>query len=154
MECAAMAGVSLTAVDGEAHAALRAMRYAASLEFDTNEPYVALWIGTDGVYGWRMLGDSIAGEMRYPAPEHTDLADALRDLVHGPVLDCALVGGEIDLLDGVGFTLADIGDILGCTTLPFECSVLGTCTPPLDDPLLHEPSAAVAFGLALRGVSE
>ena len=51
--------------------------------------------------------------MRYPAPEHADLADALRDLAHGPALDCALVSGEIDLLDGVGFSLADIARRVG-----------------------------------------
>jgi hypothetical protein len=113
-----------------------------------------LWIGTDGVYGWRIVDDSIAGEMRYPAPEHADLADALRDLVHGPVLDCALVSGEIDLLEGVGFSLADIADVLGCTVLPFECAALGGLVRPLDDELLHEPASAVAFGLALRGVLE
>ena len=154
MECAATAGISLTAVDGEPHAALRAMRYAASRELDQHEPYAALWIGTDGVYGWRIVDDSIAGEMRYPAPEHADLADALRDLVHGPVLDCALVSGEIDLLEGVGFSLADIADVLGCTALPFECAALGGLVRPLSDELLHEPAGAVAFGLALRGVLE
>jgi Tfp pilus assembly PilM family ATPase len=154
MECAATAGISLCAVDGEPHAALRAMRYAASRELDPLEPYVALWIGTDGVYGWRIVDDCIAGEMRYPAPEHADLADALRDLVHGPVLDCVLVSGEVDLLDGVGFSLADIADVLGCAVLPFECGALGGLVRPLTDELLHEPAGAVAFGLALRGVIE
>jgi Tfp pilus assembly PilM family ATPase len=154
MECAATAGISLSAVDGEPHAALRAMRYAASRELDPLAPYVALWIGTDGVYGWRIVDDSITGEMRYPAPEHTDLADALRDLAHGPELDCALVSGEVDLLDGVGFSLADIADVLGCTVLPFECAQLGGLVRPLSDDLLHEPAGAVAFGLALRGVIE
>jgi Tfp pilus assembly PilM family ATPase len=154
IECAAAAGISLTAIDGEPHAALRAMRYAASYELDPHEPYVALWIGTDGVYGWRIVDDRIAGEMRYPAPEHSDLADALRDLVHGPVLDCALLGGELDLLDSVGFSTADIADVLGCTVMPFECAALGGLARQLNDPLLHEPAGAVAFGLALRGVLE
>ncbi|HYS64061.1 MAG TPA: pilus assembly protein PilM [Paraburkholderia sp.] len=154
IECAASAGISLTAIDGEPHAALRAMRYAASHELDPHEPYVALWIGTDGVYGWRIVDDCIVGEMRYPAPEHADLADALRDLVHGPELDCALLSGEIDLLDGVGFSIADLADVLGCAVLPFECAALGGLARSLDDPLLHEPAGAVAFGLALRGVFE
>ncbi|ASV97925.1 type IV pilus biogenesis protein PilM [Paraburkholderia aromaticivorans] len=154
IECAAIAGISLTAIDGEPHAALRAMRYAAGYELDPHEPYVALWIGTDGVYGWRIVDDNIAGEMRYPAPEHPDLADALRDLARGPELDCALLSGEVELLDGVCFTSADIADVLGCTVLPFECAVLGGLERPLSDPLLHEPSGAVAFGLALRGVLE
>ena len=154
IECAAIAGISLTAVDGEPHAALRAMRYAASHELDPHEPYVALWIGTDGVYGWRIADDSITREMRYPAQEHTDLADALRDLVHGPELDCALVSGELDLLDGVGFSLADVADVLGCSVLPFECAALGGLARQLSDPLLYEPAGAVAFGLAMRGVLE
>jgi hypothetical protein len=98
------------------------MRYAAMHELDPCEPYVAVWIGTDGVHGWRMADGVIDGDMHYPAPEHTDLADALRDLTGGPRFDCALVGGEVDLLDGVGFSLADIGDVLGCSVLPFECA--------------------------------
>jgi hypothetical protein len=54
----------------------------------------------------------------------------------------------------VGFSLADIADVLGCTVLPFECAALGGLVRPLDDELLHEPASAVAFGLALRGVLE
>jgi hypothetical protein len=154
IECAASAGISLSAIDGEPSAALRALRYAASRELDPNEPYAAVWVGTDGVYGWRVVDGENVGEMRYPAPEHTDLADALRDLVHGPAFDCALIGGDIDLLDGVGLSLADIGDVLGCSVLPFECALLGSHARPLDDALLHEPAGAVAFGLALRGVLE
>jgi Tfp pilus assembly PilM family ATPase len=154
IECAASAGISLSAIDGEPHAALRAMRYAASRELEEQEAYAALWIGTDGVYGWRIVDDSIVREMRYPAPEHTDLADALRDLIQGPDFDCALLSGEVDLLDGVGFSVADIGDVLGCTVLPFECSALGGRARQLDDVLLYEPACAVAFGLALRGVIE
>ncbi|HEX7936160.1 MAG TPA: pilus assembly protein PilM [Paraburkholderia sp.] len=154
IECAAAAGISLTAIDGEPHAALRAMRYAASHELDPHEPYVALWIGTDGVHGWRLVDDRIAREMRYPAPEHADFADALRDLVHGPELDCALVSGEVDLLEGVGFSMADMADVLGCTVLPFECGALAGPARRQNDPLVYEPAGAVAFGLALRGVTE
>ncbi|MGF6731159.1 Tfp pilus assembly PilM family ATPase [Paraburkholderia youngii] len=154
IECAATAGISLSAIDGEPHAALRALRHAASRELDPNEPYAAVWVGTDGVYGWSVVDSANVGEMRYPAPEHADLADALRDLTHGPEFDCALIGGEIELLDSVGFSLAEIGDVLGCSALPFECALLGSHARPLDDALLHEPAGAVAFGLALRGVLE
>ncbi|OAJ59593.1 pilus assembly protein PilM [Paraburkholderia ginsengiterrae] len=154
IECAARAGISLTAIDGEPHAALRAMRYAANCELDPHEPYVALWIGTDGVYGWRIVDESIAGEMRYPAPEYSDLADALRDLGNGLEPGCALLSGEVDLLDGVGFSVADIADVLGCTVLPFECEALGGLVRPSSDSLLHAPAGAVAFGLALRGMLE
>ncbi len=69
-------------------------------------------------------------------------------------LGCALLGGEVELLDGVGFSVADLGDVLGCTVLPFECASLGDLRAPLPVELLHEPTCAVAFGLALRGVME
>ncbi|MGF6725656.1 Tfp pilus assembly PilM family ATPase [Paraburkholderia sp. GAS41] len=154
IECAAAAGVTLTAIDGEPHAALRALRHAAMLELEPHESYAAIWIGADGVYGWRIVDDAIAAEMRYPAPEHADLADALRDLAGGGAPGCALLGGEIDLLDGVGFSVADLGDVLGCTVLPFECVSLGDCARPLHAEMLRAPASAVAFGLALRGVME
>ncbi len=66
IECAAIAGISLTAIDGEPHAALRALRHAAALELDVNEAYAAIWVGADGVYGWRIVDDAIADEVRYP----------------------------------------------------------------------------------------
>lgn len=154
IECAAAAGVTLTAIDGEPHAALRAMRHTAMFELEPHESYAAIWIGADGVYGWRIQDEVIVADMRYPAPEHNDLADALRDLADGEVIGCAILGGEIELLDGVGFSIADLGDVLGCSMLPFECASLGKCAQPLPVELLREPTYAVAVGLALRGVME
>nr|WP_181969956.1 pilus assembly protein PilM [Paraburkholderia sp. DHOC27] len=154
IECAAAAGVTLTAIDGEPHAALRAMRHAAALELEPHETYVAVWVGADGVYGWRIEHAVIIADMRYPAPEHHDLADALRDLADGQEIDCALLSGELELLDGVGFTIADLGDVLGCMVLPFQCATLGECAQPVPRELMHEPNFAVAVGLALRGVME
>jgi Tfp pilus assembly PilM family ATPase len=154
IECAAAAGVTLTALDGEPHAALRAMRHAAMLELEPHESYAAIWVGVDGVYGWRIADEAIVAEVHYPAPEHNDLADALRDLVEGEVTGCALLGGELDLLDGVGFSVADVADVLGCTVRPFECASLGECARPFPLELLREPTFAVAAGLALRGVME
>jgi Tfp pilus assembly PilM family ATPase len=154
IECAAMAGVTLTVVDVEPHAALRALRHAATFELELHEPFVAIWIGSDGVYGWRVEEETIAEEIRYPSPEYSCVADALRDLAENNLNVCALVGGEIELLEGVCFSLADIGDVLGCSVLPFDCSSLsdGDVIPHSD--LLHEPAFAVAFGLALRGVAQ
>lgn len=154
IECAAMAGITLCAVDDEAHAALRAMRHAAAFELSPHEPYVALWIGAEGVRGWAMADDAIAREMRFPALEYADLVEALRDLAQGEQPGCAVVAGDIGLLRGVHFTLADIGDVLGCPVLPFECATLADPERPLAAVLSHDPSCAVAFGLALRGVCE
>jgi Tfp pilus assembly PilM family ATPase len=154
IECAAMAGITLSAVDDEAHAALRALRHAATFELPPNEPYVALWIGPEGVHGWAVADDAIVREMRFPALEYADLVEALRDLVQDEPPGCAIVAGDIALLGGVHFTLADIGNVLGCPTLPFECATLADPERPLLAELSHDPACAVAFGLALRGVSE
>ncbi|TXC88373.1 type IV pilus biogenesis protein PilM [Paraburkholderia azotifigens] len=154
IECAAMAGVTLTTVDVEPHAALRALRHAAKFELDLHDPYAAIWIGSDGVYGWRIEGETIADEIRYPSPEYSCVADALRDLAENNLSVCALVGGEIDLLEGVCFSLADIGDALGCSVLPFDCSSLSDGNVIPHSELMHEPSFAVAFGLALRGIAQ
>lgn len=154
IECAAMAGIALWAVDDEAHAALRAMRHAAAFELPPHEAWVALWIGADGVHGWFIAEESVARTMRFPALEHADLVEALRDLADAEQTGCALVAGDVAMLDGVHFSLADIGDVLGCPVLPFECAPLADADRPLDVNLLHDPSCAVAFGLAMRGVSE
>jgi Tfp pilus assembly PilM family ATPase len=154
IECAASAGISLTAIDGEPHAALWAMRYAAATELELNDEYVAVWVGSDGVYGWRIAEDEVAAHMRYPAPEHGSLADALRELGGGNELASVLVAGEVDLLDGVSLSVADIGDVLGCTALPFQCGLLGEVAQQHESELLRDPACAVAFGLAVRGVYE
>lgn len=154
VECAAIAGITLYAVDDEGHAALRAMRHAAAFELSPHEPYVAIWIGADGIRGWTVSDETVAREMRFPALEYEDLVEALRDLVRGEKVGCAVVAGEIGMLRGVHFSLADIGDALGCPVLPFECATLADPDRPLPLLLSHDPSCAVAFGLALRGVSE
>jgi Tfp pilus assembly PilM family ATPase len=154
IECAAVAGVTLTAIDGEPHAALRAMRHAAMLELDPQESYAAIWVGTDGVYGWRIEDETVVADMHYPAPEHDDLAHALRDLADGEAIGCAFLGGEVDLLDGVAFSIADLSDVLSCPVLLFQCATLGECARPVPMELLSEPTFAVAAGLALRGVME
>ncbi|WP_322106174.1 type IV pilus biogenesis protein PilM [Paraburkholderia sp. J41] len=154
IECAAMAGITLRTVDDEAHAALRAMRHAAAYELPPLEPWVALWIGQEGVYGWYLVDDSVVREMRFPALEHADLVEALRDLAGGRQAGCVQVAGDIAVLRGVNFSLADIGDALGAPVLPFECGPLADIERPLMASMLHDPACAVAFGLALRGVSE
>ncbi|WP_322047150.1 pilus assembly protein PilM [Paraburkholderia sp. J67] len=154
VECAAMAGIALCALDDEGHAALRAMRHAAAFELPPHEAWAALWVGSDGVHGWFLADDSIVRTMRFPALEHTDLVEALRDLAGSEQTGCAFVAGDLALLRGVHFSLADIGDVLGCPVLPFECAPLADADHPLETHLLHDPACAVAFGLAMRGVHE
>jgi Tfp pilus assembly PilM family ATPase len=154
LECAAIAGVSLTAVDSEPRAALRALRHAADHEPCVEDAYAALWVAPDGLYGWRIVDDAIAAEVRYPALEYAGIADALRDLGGGQTLGRALVAGELDLLEGVSFSLAEIADVLACGVVPFQCAAFGEVVRASDEKLLYEPGCAVAFGLALREVLE
>lgn len=156
IECAAMAGITLCALDDEAHAALRAMRHAAAFELPPHETWAALWVGVDGIHGWLVADESVTRRMRFPALEYADLVEALRDLASGAQVGCTLVSGDLSMLVGVQFSLADIGDVLGSPVLPFECAPLADADAeqPLDVSLLHDPSCVVAFGLALRGVSE
>jgi Tfp pilus assembly PilM family ATPase len=157
VEVAAAAGIVLSAVDGEPPSALRALCHAAEYELHEHERYAAVWIGGDGVYGWRIADEAVEACVRYPAPEYDDLAAALRALAGAHALGCAVVGGHFDMLAGWQTTLADVGELFGCAVLPFECA------PFLDadarDTLggavcrsAQAPTFAVAFGLALRGV--
>lgn len=154
IECAAMAGITLCALDDEAHAALRAMRHAAAFELPPHETWAALWIGAAGIHGWLVTDECVSRTMRFPALEYADLVEALRDLAGDAQVGCTLVSGDLSMLLGVQFSLADIGDVLGSPVLPFECAPLADADHPLDVSLLHDPSCVVAFGLALRGVSE
>lgn len=154
IECAAMAGISLSAIDSDAQCALRAMRHSALFELSPDEAYVALWIGPDGVHGWYLAEDRIRREMRFPALEYADLVEALRDLLQGAEAGCAVIAGDVGLLRDTRLSLADIGGVLGCPVLPFECAAFAEIGPPLPAHLLHDPAGAVAFGLALRGVGE
>ena len=126
IECAAIAGISLTAIDGEPHAALRAMRYAASYELDPHEPYarcgsVRTACTAGGSSTTRICRRNALSRRRNTpiSPMRCAIWPTAREL------DCALLSGEVDLLDGVGFSSADIADVLGCTVLPFECAALG-----------------------------
>ncbi len=158
VEAAAAAGIALSAIDGEPPAALRALCHAAHYELQENERYAAVWVGGDGVYGWRIGDSAVEAHVRYPAPEHVDLPAALRTLIDGEELGCVMTGGDFDLLASCGMTLADVGDVLGCAVLPFECASFldaGSRDRLGDaDRWAHVPTFAVAFGLALRGAYE
>jgi len=153
IDCASMAGITLATVDIEPMAALRAMRHAGGFELELSDPYAVVWIGSDGVYGWCIKDECIAEEISYPSPEFACVADALRDLGREHANVCVLVGGEIELLEGVCFSLAEIGDVLGCAVLQFDCSALGDGNAMPASELMRDPALAVAFGLALRGIA-
>lgn len=154
LDAASAAGVELIAIDGEPYAALRALRHAAALELDEEESYLAFWFGDSGVYGWRIEACMIAAQIRYPELEHADLAATLRGFAQSGAVGCAFVAGDLELFGGAPITLANLGDLLGCIVLPFECAGFCAEARPVNPQLSRAPDFAVAFGLALRGVLE
>ncbi len=154
LDAASAAGVELIAIDGEPHAALRALRHAAALELDEEESYLAFWFGDSGVYGWRIEACVVVAQIRYPEPEHADLAAALREFAQSGAVGCAFVAGDLELFGGAPITLANLGDLLGCIVLPFECAGFCEEARPVNPEMSRAPDFAVAFGLALRGVLE
>jgi Tfp pilus assembly PilM family ATPase len=156
VEVAACAGVALAAVDGEPLAALRALAYAAEHALPRSDRYAAVWAGYDGIYAWRVADRAVQASVRFPGGEHVDLESALGALAARGSGERAFVGGDLRLLERVGLRLADIGERLGCAAEPFDC------TPFCIDSRVcaaraagkHGSTFAVAFGLALRGVTE
>lgn len=153
VDAAALAGIDLTAIDGESIAALRALRYAALHELDAHEPYFAIWFGDAGVRGWWVDGQAAVQDFAFPDRAHAALPDVLRTFARRPA-SCAFVAGDARCLARFGVSQADIGDVLGAITLPFECvHWAGDAAAAARDDL-YSPAFAVAFGLALRGVWE
>lgn len=156
VEVAGAAGIALAAVDDEPSAALRALVHAAERVTRPNTRYAAVWAGYDGVHGWRIAEGNVRASIRFPGGDDADLDSALRTLAGPDGLECALVGGDFRLLERVGLGLADMGECLGCTVAPFECASFAGPGVGSGKPIGWKRAAAfaVAFGLALRGVSE
>lgn len=156
VEVAACAGVALAAVDGEPLAALRALAYTAEHGRPPSDRYAAVWAGYDGIYGWRIADRAVQASFRFPGGNHADLESALGAIAARGSRERAFVGGDLRLLERVGLSLADIGERLGCRAEPFDCAPLCVDSAFLAGRagVSHAPTFAVAFGLALRGVTE
>jgi Tfp pilus assembly PilM family ATPase len=156
VEAAAAAGIAIAAVDSEPLAALRALAHAGERGLRPSARFAAIWAGYDGVHGWRIAERTVRASIRFPGGEDADMESALRTLVGRAGVDRALVGGDFALFERVGVTLADLGECLGCTVAPFECASFGTLGrgPGKQIDWKRGAAFAVAFGLALRGVSE
>lgn len=153
IETAATADIVLSAVDGEPLAALRALRYCASMEIDPEERLIACWVESTGLHAWLISEDGVEKEMRYPSPEWSNALDALTALAgEGPRVHWIYVGGDIELLARAGASMSALANLFGCPVMPFECAPLCNGAQRVDDRLRHSPLFAVALGLALREV--
>ncbi|GAB5098910.1 pilus assembly protein PilM [Caballeronia sp. TF1N1] len=153
VETAAAAGIALSAIDGEPAAAMRAMRHSGKVELGPDARFMLCWLEKTGLHGWVAGAHGVESEVRYPAPEHSCLADALRDLAGTDApLDCVYVGGEADLMAQAALPLPALAKMFGCPALPFECAPYCNGVAGIDASLKHSPLFAVAFGLALREV--
>ncbi|MDR5814649.1 pilus assembly protein PilM [Caballeronia sp. LZ033] len=155
VEAAAEAGVALSAIDGEAAAALRAMRHVGSVELDEDARYMVCWLENTGLHGWLVGARGVEKEARYPALEYRSMAEALQDLAgDGAPLDCVYAGGRIELLGHAGLALPVLGKSLGCPALPFEAAPYCNGASAIVAAHRHSPRFAAAFGLALREVMQ
>lgn len=156
VEVAAAARIALASVECEPQAALRALVHAGEHARIAGQRYGAIWAGYGGIFGWRIADRLVEAAIRFPGGEHPDLDAALRLLAGAEGLHAALVGGDVALLERIGLTLADIGERLGCSAAPFECAPFGRGPAALTDRegWKHGAAYAVAFGLALRGVTQ
>lgn len=156
VEVAAAARIALASVECEPLAALRGLVYAGEHARMAGDRYGAIWAGHGGVFGWRIADRLVEAAIRFPGGEHPDLDGALRLLAGTEGLDGAFVGGDVGLLERIGLTLADIGERLGCSAAPFECSPFGCRPAALAEfkDWKHGATFAAAFGLALRGVAQ
>ena len=123
VETAAAAGISLSAIDGEPAAALRAMRYAGTIEIDARDNFIACWAESAGLHAWLVGEDGVENALRYPAPEYSSSTEALLDLIgpKGPP-DWIYVGGDMDLLTRAGYSATKLAAIFRCPVMPFECA--------------------------------
>jgi Tfp pilus assembly PilM family ATPase len=155
METTAAAGIALAAIDGEPAAALRAMRHTGETELDADARYVVCWLERGGLHAWLVEAGEVTGEVRFPAPEHRSVAEALRDLAGGHArIDCIYVGGDTELMTQAGLSLPGLSKRFECAALPFECAPFCNGSKEIDATLKHSPRFAVAFGLALREMTQ
>lgn len=153
VETAAEAGIALSAIDGEPAAALRAMRHAGAVELDADARFLVCWLESTGLHGWLVGARGVENEVRYPAPEHRSIADALHELAGQEApLDCIYVGGQIELIAHAGLPLPVLGKSFGCAALPFEAAPYCNGATEIQAAHRHSPRFAAAFGLALREV--
>ncbi|WP_322063675.1 competence protein ComA [Burkholderia cenocepacia] len=152
IDVAAQAGIDLTVIDGESAAVLRALRYAAQFELDTQGAYAALWFCDAGVRGWRIEGSSAIPVLTLSGTLPEALPDALRRRALGAV-HCIFVAGDERCIARFDTSVAEIGDVLGTAVIPFDCTGWDG-QPCARAGMPGGPAFAVAFGLALRGVWE
>lgn len=155
VETAAEAGIALSAIDGEPAAALRAMRHAGSVELDADARFVVCWLESTGLHGWLVGARGVENEVRYPAPEHRSIADALHDLTGDAApIACIYVGGRIELMAHANLPLPVLSKTFSCAALPFEAAPYCHGASGIETALKHSPRFAAAFGLALREVMQ
>jgi hypothetical protein len=153
VETAAAADIVLSAIDGEPGAALRALRYCAAMEIDSQERFIACWVEGAGLHAWVVGEEGVEKELRYPSPEYSSAMEALADLAgDGPRVHWIYIGGDIELLNRAGVSTQMLAASFACPVMPFECAPFCNGAQRVDERLAHSPLFAVALGLALREV--
>jgi Tfp pilus assembly PilM family ATPase len=153
IETAAAADIVLSAIDGEAAAALRACRLFAALELPPRKSWCAIWAGGGTVHAWLLHGTMVRREWRAPRDQRGPVVCALRDAFAHADLAGAVVAGDLDAIAAAGLEFDALRAALGCDPQLF-CAAPFCHASLANDALCGSPAFAVAFGLAMRGVLE
>jgi Tfp pilus assembly PilM family ATPase len=145
---AALAGLRVSTVDGEADAALRACRHWAHIRHPAARAFIALWAGPDDTRTWCLRDGAI--ELLMIGDREFDM-DRLRVWAHHATPELIVTAGGAAEFGRRTPDPEQMARALGCGVEPFDPALCCPCVDPAK-PLQAGPDYAVAFGLALRGV--
>jgi hypothetical protein len=145
---AALAGLRVGTVDGEADAALRACRYWAHIRHPAIRACIALWAGPDDTRTWCLRDGAI--ELLMIGDRGFDM-DRLRVWAHHAAPGLVVTAGSAAEFARRTPDPEHVARALGCRIEPFDPALCCPCVDPAKTPQAG-PDYAVAFGLAMRGV--
>jgi Tfp pilus assembly PilM family ATPase len=148
VSAAALAGLRVGTVDGEADAALRACRYWAHIRHPSAEACIALWAGPDDTRTWCLRGG--ATELLMIGERGLDM-DRLRVWAHHASPATIVVAGGAAEFARRTLDPEQMARTLNCTIERFDPALCCPCVDP-SRRVQAGPEYSVAFGLALRGV--
>lgn len=145
---AAMAGLRVAIVDGDAEAALRACRYCAHAHYPAASTYVVMWIHANHARTWCIYEHAVEVTLEGDtALELRRVARWARERGATVVIVASDEAGRTRH----GFAPDELVRETGCLIEQFTLSRCCTGFDP-DKPLIDDEGFAVAFGLALRSV--
>ncbi|KAG0163600.1 hypothetical protein DFQ30_011301 [Apophysomyces sp. BC1015] len=145
---AAAVSITLSTVDGEAAAALRACRLHGALVLPAGCSWCAIWAGSGTVYAWLLRGTMVRREWHAPAGHRGPVLDALRAALVHDDLAGAVVAGDVAAIAAAGLDFDALRGALGCDPQLFRCAPF--CHPSIAAQALCDSSAYAAGDVSRR----